>query len=212
MPIPISELQSPNPSPIIELYELTLNPVLHGTASIQDPDGNNLTTLRFHNNTNEKSTYGHLKFGNVTYYRLPIDASGFEYNPKQLPRPTLTISNLIMIAQNIGNMSAVLNAVNTIENNDPTTGTFANDLVGATFVRRRTLKKFLDSSNFTATNPTADSTQEYAQQIFEVARLSMESRNVVQFELAASVDSLNKKLPARMFLPDEFIGIGGFYN
>ena len=29
MPVPTSSLQSVNPSPIIELFELTLDPVLH---------------------------------------------------------------------------------------------------------------------------------------------------------------------------------------
>ena len=47
MPVPVSSLQSVNPSPIIELFELTLDPVLHGTTSIQDPDGNNISTIDF---------------------------------------------------------------------------------------------------------------------------------------------------------------------
>ena len=63
---------------------------------------------------------------------MPIEATGFKEDPKQLPRPTLTISNLAIIALNIGNMSNVLNAVNQV--------TFANDLVGAKLKRRRTLK------------------------------------------------------------------------
>ena len=53
MPVPTSSLQSVNPSPIIELFELTLNPILHGTASIQDATGANVSTIRFHNNTIE---------------------------------------------------------------------------------------------------------------------------------------------------------------
>jgi len=31
MPVPVSSLQSVNPSPIIELFELTLNSILFGT-------------------------------------------------------------------------------------------------------------------------------------------------------------------------------------
>ena len=212
MPVPVSSLQSVNPSPIIELFELTLDPVLHGTTSIQDPSGANITTIRFHNNSKDKTIaepaqlFDNIVWNGNTYYRMPIEATGFKEDPKQLPRPTLTISNLAIIALNIGNMSNVLNAVNQV--------TFANDLVGAKLKRRRTLAEFLPSSNFTGNNPygTPDSSQEFRIDEFEIARKSLESKNIVSFELAASIDSINEKLPKRQFLPVEFGGIGDFYN
>ena len=212
MPVPTSSLQSVNPSPIIELFELTLDPVLHGTTTIQDPNGNNITTIRFHNNTKDKSSaepaqlFDNIVWNGNTYYRMPIEATGFKYDPKQLPRPTLTISNLEIIALNIGNMSSVLNAVNQV--------TFANDLVGATLKRRRTLAEFLPSANFTGNNPygTPDETMEFDIQEFKIARKSIESRNIVSFELAAAIDDFNVKLPKRQFLPGEFPGIGDFYS
>jgi lambda family phage minor tail protein L len=141
-----------------------------------------------------------------TYYRMPIEASGFKYDPQSLPRPKLTISNLAIIAVNIGNMSNVLNAVNEV--------TFANDLVGATLKRRRTLAEFLPNSNFTGNNPygTPDDTQEFPIEEFQIARKSVETRDVVSFELAASIDNINTKLPKRQFLPGEFPAIGDFYN
>ena len=211
MPVPVSSLQSVNPSPIIELFELTLDPVLHvnpnGTTTIQDPDGNNISTIRFHNNTKDKTTQASIVWNGNTYYRMPIEATGFKYDPKQLPRPKLTISNLAIIALNIGNMSNVLNAVNQV--------TFANDLVGATLKRRRTLAEFLPSQNFTGgSNPygTPDNTQEFPIEEFKIARKSLETRNVVSFDLAAAIDNFNVNLPKRQFLPGEFPGIGDFYN
>ena len=211
MPVPVSSLQSVNPSPIIELFELTLDPVLHGTTSIQDASGNNITTIRFHNNNNPRSSHANIFWGGNTYYKMPIEATGFKYDPKQLPRPTLTISNLAIIALNIGNMSSVLHAVNEV--------TFANDLVGATLKRRRTLAEFLNDGNFIGgDNPYVDGsfggdhTQEFDIQEFKIARKSIESRNIVSFELAAAIDNFNVKLPKRQFLPGEFSGIGDFYN
>ena len=207
MPVPVSSLQSVNPSPIIELFELTLDPVLHGTTTIQDPGGNDITTIRFHNNTKDTTNMDSIVWNGNTYYRMPIEASGFKYDPQSLPRPKLTISNLAIIAVNIGNMSNVLNAVNEV--------TFANDLVGATLKRRRTLAEFLPNSNFTGnSNPygTPDSTQEFPIEEFQIARKSVETRDVVSFELAASIDNINTKLPKRQFLPGEFPAIGDFYN
>ena len=218
MPVPVSSLQSVNPSPIIELFELTLNPVLHGTASIQDPSGANITTIRFHNNTKDKSSaepaqlFDNIVWNGNTYYRMPIEVTGFKYDPKQLPRPKLTISNLAVIASGIsgsggiGNMSSVLAAVNS--------ETPANDLVGATLKRRRTLAEFLPSANFTGSNPygTPDGNMEFPIEEFQIARKSVETRNIVSFELAAAIDNFNVKLPKRQFLPGEFSGIGDFYS
>ena len=206
MPVPVSSLQSVNPSPIIELFELTLDPVLHGTTSIQDPSGANITTIRFHNNTKDTTGQNSIVWNGNTYYKMPIEVTGFKYDPKSLPRPTMTISNLAIIALNIGNMSNVLNAVNSV--------TPANDLVGATLKRRRTLAEFLPNSNFTGNNPygTPDDTQEFPIEEFQIARKSIESRNIVAFELAAAIDNINVKLPKRQFLPDQFPGIGDFYS
>ena len=131
MPVPVSSLQSVKPSPIIELFELILDPILHGDDNIQDQLGNDIQTIRFHNNTSQTTNYDSIVWNGNTYYRMPIEATGFKYDPKQLPRPTLTISNLAIIALNIGNMSNVLAAVNSETN--------SNDLVGATLKRRRTL-------------------------------------------------------------------------
>ena len=191
-------LQSINPNPIIELFEIQLKTVLHGAN----------TTYRFHNNTNITTAQGNITWNSNTYYSAPIQASGFKYETKQTPRPTLTISNLSLLAPAvpIGIMSSVL-----IDVNGTTPG---NDLVGATVTRIRTLARFLPNSNFTGNNPygTPDETQEFPKEIYEIARKSAETRNFCTFELAASIDQFGVKLPKRQFLPDDFPGIGDFFN
>lgn len=191
-------LQSINPNPIIELFEIQLKTALHGAN----------TTYRFHNNTNITTAQGNITWNSNTYYSAPIQASGFKYETKQTPRPTLTISNLSLLAPAvpIGIMSSVL-----IDVNSTTPG---NDLVGATVTRVRTLARFLPNSNFTGNNPygTPDETQEFPKEIYEIARKSAETRNFCTFELAASIDQFGVKLPKRQFLPDDFPGIGDFFN
>jgi lambda family phage minor tail protein L len=191
-------LQSINPNPIIELFEIQLKTALHGAN----------TTYRFHNNTNITTAQGNITWNSNTYYSAPIQASGFKYETKQTPRPTLTISNLSLLAPAvpIGIMSSVL-----IDVNSTTSG---NDLVGATVTRIRTLARFLPNSNFTGNNPygTPDETQEFPKEIYEIARKSAETRNFCTFELAASIDQFGVKLPKRQFLPDDFPGIGDFFN
>jgi len=191
-------LQSINPNPIIELFEIQLKTALHGAN----------TTYRFHNNTNITTAQGNITWNSNTYYSAPIQASGFKYETKQTPRPTLTISNLSLLAPAvpIGIMSSVLADVNST--------TPGNDLVGATVTRIRTLARFLPNSNFTGNNPygTPDETQEFPKEIYEIARKSAETRNFCTFELAASIDQFGVKLPKRQFLPDDFPGIGDFFN
>jgi len=199
----IKNLQSINPNPIIELFEIKLTSDLHGAN----------TTYRFHNNTNITTTQGNISWNSNTYYSAPIEATGFKYDSKQLPRPKLSISNLSLLSSSvpIGIVSSILVDVNSV--------TPGNDLAGATVTRIRTLAKFLPTSNFTNninpygdTNTIGDFTQEFPREIFEIARKSVETRNFVTFELVASIDQFGVKLPRRQFLPDEFPAIGGFFN
>ena len=84
MAIPVADLQKPNPSNIVELFQLELNTTMHGVSQ----------TYYFHNGTinNEGNN---LVFNNIEYTRMRIEAEGFEYNGKQTPRPTLKISNIL---------------------------------------------------------------------------------------------------------------------
>ena len=132
---PVSETQAINPGSLIELFELTTDAALHGSA----------TTYRFHAGTNEINN-GNIIWAGNTYIALPLEADGFKYARGQLPRPTLTFSNVTNI------ITAILLNVNTV--------TPGNDLTGAIVKRRTTLARFLDAANFdpVATTTTTTST------------------------------------------------------
>ena len=178
MAIPVSELQKINPSSIIELFELELSATLHGTS----------TTYRFHPGINDVgSGHQNIIWNGNQYTKLPIEVEGFEYNAEsgQLPRPTITVANLL------GSITAILLDVNTT--------TAGNDLTGAKFTRIRTLARYLDNDNFDGDNPfgTPDTTAEFPKEIYYVARKVSENRDVVQFELAASFDLAGVRAPKR---------------
>ena len=184
----ISDLQKANPSAIIEMFALTTDATLHGSTA----------TYRFHNGTNALSN-GDIIWAGNTYVKMPITAEGFAYQRGQIPRPTLTVSNAL------GTITAILLNVNSV-----TTG---NDLTGATVTRIRTLARFIDGINFAGnTNPfgTPDPTAEFPQEIYKIDRKSTESRDIVQFELAAPFDLAGVRSPKRICTRDNFPSIGTF--
>jgi lambda family phage minor tail protein L len=165
------ELNKLAPSAVIELFELD------GTASSIGVD----QIYRFHAGVNEQIS-GNIVWNGNTYQRYPVIATGFTYEGGgTLPRPTISISNVLSLVTTL-----VLEY---------------NDLVGATVTRIRTLKKYLDATNFTSgTNATADPFAEFPREIFTVDRKVAENRAVVSFELAASFDVAGVKLPRRQII------------
>ncbi len=192
MAVPVSELQKANPSAIIELFILELIPAIHGSS----------TVYRFHSGRSQNNNAS-IVFAGQTYTALPIEASGFEYNGKQLPRPKLSISNVL------GTISTIL-------------ASLSMGLEGAKVTRRRTLLRYLDAGNFTTeeqlkiqngtSNITPDTSALFPDEIYVVDRKSLETRDMVEFELAAKIDVMGVRLPKRQVLPDEFPGIGSFYS
>ena len=130
---PISETQAINPGSLIELFELTTDATLHGSSN----------TYRFHAGTNEINN-GNIVWAGNTYIAIPMEADGFKYARGQLPRPTLTISNVTNL------MTAILLNVNTV--------TPGNDLTGAVVKRITTLARFLDAVNFDPVSTTTTTT------------------------------------------------------
>ena len=212
MAVPVSELQKINPSSIIELFVLELDSTIHGTQPQM--------TWRFHNGVSEYNGNS-IVFDNVQYLRMPIEAEGFAYESKQLPRPTLRISNIL------GTVTTILL-------------TLPMGLEGAKVTRLRTLARYIDNVNFVTDpiltenstvdfivqedgdeirqeeilNPygTADSTALFPSEVFYIDRKSIENREIVEFELAASADLAGVRLPKRQVLPDDFPGVGTFYS
>ena len=181
-----SSLQDINPSAIIELFTLQLSTALHGDN----------TVYRFHAGSNLNAN-GKIVWAGNEYLRFPVQASGFAFQKGQLPRPKLIISNAT------GLISSILLTVN-----ETTTG---NDLTGATVTRIRTLAKFIDAVNFAdGTNATADNTAEFPQEIYSIDRKSTETREIVEFELAAPTDLAGVRIPGRQATRSIFPAIGTF--
>jgi lambda family phage minor tail protein L len=172
----VPELQSLAPSAIIELFELHTTLALHGTGEI----------YRFHSGVNDRISNGDIVWNGNRYQRFPIEVEGFEFNGKQLPRPTLRVSNLFSV------ISSILLNVNEL--------TPGNDLIGAKVIRIRTCARYLDAINFENNqNPYGipDPSAEAPREIYYVDRKVSENRSIVEFELAAALDLTNVKLPGR---------------
>ena len=183
-----SEDQKINPSAIIELFTLQLDSSLHGANTI----------YRFHAGSNLNAN-GQIVWAGNAYLRFPIQATGFAYQRGQIPRPKISISNAL------GTISAILLTVN-----QTTTG---NDLTGATVTRIRSMARFLDAANFSGgTNPlgTPDPTAEFKREIYKIDRKSTENREVVEFELAGSIDMAGVRAPKRQCTRAIFPSIGTF--
>ncbi len=116
------------------------------------------------------------------YDAFPIQVDGFEFNGNgQIPRPKLKVANVT---------GAITALVLTYQ-----------DLVGAKITRTRTLAKYLDAVNFSGgVNPTADPSAEFADDIYYIDRKSRETRDVIEFELAASFDLEGVNLPRRQIV------------
>ena len=208
MATPVSELQKINPSNIVELFQLQLDTTIHGAN----------TTYYFHNGVNDNNN-SNLIFDNVEYTKMPIEATGFEFNGKQLPRPRITISNIL------GTFTTILL-------------TLPQGLEGAKVTRIRTLQRYIDNTNFiggeillengsnlllengsaidmeSGINPfgTPDPTATFPDEIYYIDRKITETRDIIQFELAASFDLQGVRLPKRQVLPADFPGVGTFFS
>lgn len=172
-----AELAKLNPSSIIELFEVKTSARLHGACEV----------YRFHSGVNAKSVSGHVVWGGNTYYAWPVEADGFEYSGQgSLPRPKVRIANVD------GSITAVLLEVNQFSH--------GSDLLGAEVKRIRTLARFLDAVNFeNDVNPfgTPDSASSLPDEIYYIDRKSVETRDVVEFELCSTFDLAGIRAPKR---------------
>ena len=203
MAIPVSELQKLNPSARIELFVLELVEGLHYATG----NPSNVPTLfRFHAGSNMNSNAEIIWQGN-SYQRLPISFEGAEFSGRgQVPRPTLTVANLGGITRG-GAVLTMTDLLITINLTTP-----HNDLMDAKLTRITTLASELDAANFSSgSNPFGTpSSNELPQEIFFIDRKTLESREVIQFELVGALDQANLKLPRRQVTRDEFKGVGTF--
>jgi lambda family phage minor tail protein L len=175
-----AELASLEPSSIIELYEIETCARLHGADEV----------YRFTSTVNATYGLGTIQWNTYEYWPFPIEAEGFSYSGKgTLPRPTVRVAN------SEGAITSILAEVNAF---NP-----GNDLIGAKFTRIRTLARFLDGANFTSgTNPygTPDPLSTLPDEVFYVDRKSLETRQLVEFELVARYDLTGIRAPKRQCL------------
>jgi len=210
MAIPVSELQKSNPSNIIELFQLELITAIHGSN----------TKYYWHNGVSENENLD-IVFDSIQYIKMPIDAFGFEFTSKQLPRPKLQISNIL------GTFTTLML-------------TLPQGLEGAKVTRLRTLERYIDNTNFDPghflledgidnvmlqeddsvikleeiENPhgTPDASALFPKEIYYIDRKTIENRQVVEFELSANFDLDGVRLPKRQVLPEDFPGVGSFFS
>lgn len=135
--------------------------------------------LRFHAGTNELMQS--VRWAGQDYAPMPVQAEGFELSGRgTLPRPKLRVANIDgIISQAMAE---------------------GDDLAGRKVIRRRTLARYLDASNFPDGNPDADPTAEFPQDIFYVDRVSDENVAFVEFELASAMDLAGVMLPRRQII------------
>ncbi len=136
--------------------------------------------IYFHAGTN--ALQQKLVWQGNAYEAFPIQIEGFEFNGNgQIPRPKLKVANVT------GSITALVLTY--------------QDLVGAKITRKRTLAKFLDAANFSGgVNHSADPSAEFADDIYYIDRKSRETRDVIEFELAASFDLEGVNLPRRQIV------------
>ena len=168
------ELQSLEPSAVIELFKLTFNKAVNGLTE-DDAD----VVFYYHAGTNEVKT--NIIFNGISYTPLPVKVTGFNKTTKgTLPRPKFEIANTNSA------ISALI---------------LLNNPIHAELLRIKTCKKFLDAVNFTSgSNSNADPTAIFeADDRWYVDRVVSENPNTVVFELTGKIDMTNLRLPKRKY-------------
>ena len=168
------ELQSLEPSAVIELFKLTFNKAVNGLTE-DDAD----VVFYYHAGTNEVKT--NIVFNKIEYVALPVKITGFNKTGRgTLPRPKFEIANTNHA------ISALI---------------LLNNPLHAEILRIKTCKKFLDAVNFSSgTNSTADPTAIFeADDRWYVDRVLNEDPTSVVFELVGKIDMTNLRLPKRKY-------------
>lgn len=181
----VEELVSLTPSALMEFYEL----------NVRDLPGYSPLGFELHLPNTEQGIYRFYAWGlnelektviwqGHPYIPYPIAIQGFTLEgEKQAPRPTLTVSNLDSMIQDL---------IYKYE-----------DIVGAKVVRKRTFAKFLDKENFENNiNPTEDRTSQFPDTVYYVRKKQSENVENITFELAAAWDIEGLKLPRRVMISD----------
>ena len=109
------------------------------------------------------------------YVALPLEASDFDFNGKQFPRPKIKVANV----------------------NGIFTGLVAefDDLIGCKVTRIQTTAQYLDAENFANGNPTADPTKEFPREYYYITQKVSENKVYIEFELGSVLDLSGVAIP-----------------
>ena len=165
----ITDLQKISPgSELVELYEIEKpNGSFAYLTPGQDSDGSSLQIYDYDNNSTLR-----------TYTPIPVSSDGFE------TKITGAISRPVFNVSNVGSTFTTL------------IGTTDIDLiVGKKFIRRLTLKKYLQGES--ADPGSGNAPVEFVRQVWTISRIQAEDSMTVNFELAAPFDLQGVKIPAR---------------
>lgn len=129
----------------------------------------------------DSEQYQNIVWQGNTYSAIPIEVEGFDISTEGvIATPKVRVANVY------GTIAALARDF--------------DDLINAKFTRRRTMLKYLDAVNFTGGNPDADPTVYYPDDVFFVARKSVENKLLVEFELSSPWDVEGVQLPKRQII------------
>jgi lambda family phage minor tail protein L len=133
--------------------------------------------MRYHPGANELSQP--VVWQGQTYTMLGIGADGFDKRASgPAARPVVSIANPA------GLVGALARQY--------------NQLIGGTFIRKRTRARFLDAVNFAGgVNATADPTAEYPDDVWRFDRVARRDKTVIEWELVSPYDTEGVMLPRR---------------
>lgn len=121
-----------------------------------------------------------VMFNGSEYPPAAIEVTGFAWDGQgTMPRPSLTLS------------TPDLSLLNTIVSFD--------DLVGASFHRIKTFRKYLDDGS------AANTGMSFPREEYVIERKSSQSRHTVAFELSVHLDQQGLKLPRKLVLRDSCV-------
>lgn len=166
-----TDIQTLSPGTFIELFTLDMSPIPNAPTEM----------LRFYPGR-PGMVNPTIIWRGEEYDPWAIEATGFAVSGQgSLPRPQIKVGNV---------MGSITTLVLQFQ-----------DLLGAIITRHTTLLRFLDAANFpTGVNPDADPSVEFSPDVFLVERKVSEQKDVIAFELAASIDCWGVQLPRRQII------------
>lgn len=118
-----------------------------------------------------------VSFGGYTYTPIDVQAEGFQWSSTgALPTPRIRVSNADRF---VGSIAVEY-----------------GDLLGATLMRIRTFRRFLDGQ------PDADPEAHFPLDVYRIERKVSQNKIFVEWELSAVMDQEGRMLPGRQVLRD----------